>query len=155
TLGRVLGRDAELAHDDLAGRRRAEPVDADDIVGVTLPTEGDARLYCQRRYVRRKDLRAVLGRLLLEQRPRRHRHDPAIDTVLGALRAGAHAHLDCRARSDENAARGGATLATEGVGAARQPGGCELGRAAEPRDFLASQDQPGRTPAAEVPPPRG
>src|SRR5262245_39231047 len=93
-LDRVLGRDPELAQDDLPGRGCAEPVDADDIVGVTLPTERHARFDRERRHVGRQDLGAVLRCLLLEPRPRRHRHDAGGDAITGELLAGGETHLD-------------------------------------------------------------
>src|SRR4051812_11427619 len=71
-LDSVLGCDAELLHDDVARRRHAEPVDADHVVGVTLPPEPDAGFDRERRDTGGQHVDAVLAVLLLEEVPRRH-----------------------------------------------------------------------------------
>src|SRR5580698_479377 len=70
-LHHVLGGDAELLHDQRAGGRGAEVVEADGVVGVAVPTEGGAGLNAEHGYAGREDGGPVVVGLALEVVPGR------------------------------------------------------------------------------------
>ncbi|CAH0365717.1 unnamed protein product, partial [Pelagomonas calceolata] len=103
-LGAVVGRHAELGHDDVAGRREAEAVDADDLAveaDVLVPHGGHAGLHGDALAARvGEDLGLVGVGLAVEALHARHGHDA--DAAADLLRRG-HGVLQLGTRRDDDA----------------------------------------------------
>ena len=117
----VLGCDAELAQDDVAGRRCAESIDTHDVVGVAFPTERTPPLRPRASACRRGSTsnRYVVG-LLFEELPRRHRHHPRRDSDRREHLARGDAHRHLGAGADEHDVGLVLVLAREDVRPRRQ-----------------------------------
>ena len=102
---RVLRGDAELAQHDLARRRRAEAVDAHDVVGVALPAEAHAGLDRERRHAGRQHVDAVRRSDCCSNRSHdgidTTRTDDALRVAEQLARRDAHLHLGAGADEHE------------------------------------------------------